>query len=139
MTIIHSTAIDPLVTVANATLGSGSAFGFDVTPEDFISPSGSPTAACEGLGVDMFFSDNFDDIAAAKSLCLRCPIRDRCLDEAVSRGEQYGVWGGQLFEAGRIVISKRRRGRPAKVARPGDSLPEIEVPAAYKRLVVSAI
>ena len=58
--------------------------------------------------------------------------------EAVARGEQYGVWGGQLFEAGRIVIAKRRRGRPAKVPRPGDSLPEVAVPAAYQSLVVCA-
>ncbi|MCB1256319.1 MAG: WhiB family transcriptional regulator, partial [Microthrixaceae bacterium] len=105
---------------------------FGATSESSVSCS----PACEGLGVKMFFSENFDDIAAAKSLCIQCPIRERCLDEAVSRGEQYGVWGGQLFEAGRIVIAKRRRGRPAKIPRPGDSLPEVEVPAAYQRLVV---
>lgn len=95
------------------------------------------TPACAGLGVTMFFSEHFDDIAAAKLLCLQCPIRERCLDEAVERGEQYGIWGGQLFEAGRIVVAKRRRGRPAKVPRPCDSLPQVEVPAAYRRLVVA--
>ena len=131
-------ALDPLVNVANAVLSGGAALGFEVSPEDFVDSSGEATAACEGVGVAMFFSEHFDDIAAAKTLCLQGPIRDRCLDEAVARGEQYGVWGGQLFEAGRIVIAKRRRGRPAKVPRPGDSLPEVAVPAAYQSLVVCA-
>ena len=32
--------------------------------------------------------------------------------------------GGQLFEEGRIILSKRRKGRPPRVPRPEDVLPE---------------
>jgi len=92
-------------------------------------------ANCRDLDTTNFFSDDLDDIAEAKRVCLACPVRSRCLDAAVERGEQYGVWGGHLFVAGRIVLSKRRRGRPPKVPRPGDTLPEVEVPEAYRRLV----
>ncbi len=94
-------------------------------------------AACRDLDTALFFSDDVDEISEAKRICLACPVRTRCLDAAVERGEQYGVWGGHLFVAGRIVLHKRRRGRPPKTPRPGDRFPEVEVPAAYKRLVTA--
>ncbi len=92
-------------------------------------------AGCRELDTTVFFSDDLDDIGAAKRICLDCPVRGRCLDAAVSRGEQYGVWGGHLFVAGRIVLSKRRRGRPPASPRPGDTLPEVTVPQKYRQLV----
>jgi WhiB family redox-sensing transcriptional regulator len=96
-------------------------------------------AACRDLATGAFFSDDLDDIAAAKLICLACPVRRNCLDTAVARREQFGVWGGHLFVNGRIVLSKRRRGRPPKVARPNDTLPEVEVPAPYQRLVAAPV
>lgn len=110
----------------------------DGTPER---PTGRPAwelqAACRGMDTTLFFSDDLDDINDAKRLCLACPVRGRCLDAAVERGEQYGVWGGHLFVAGRIVLHKRRRGRPPTTPRPGDRFPEVEVPVAYRRLVTA--
>jgi WhiB family transcriptional regulator, redox-sensing transcriptional regulator len=94
-------------------------------------------AACRDLDTALFFSDDLDEISEAKRICLACPVRGRCLDAAVDRGEQYGVWGGHLFVAGRIVLHKRRRGRPPKTPRPGDRFPEVEVPDAYRRLVTA--
>lgn len=91
--------------------------------------------ACRDLGPDLFFSDDLDDVIAAKRVCLTCPVRTDCLDEAVARGERYGIWGGHLFEEGRIVLHKRRCGRPPKVARPEDAFPEVEVPEIHRRLV----
>lgn len=96
-------------------------------------------AACAEVDTGLFFSDEFDDIAEAKRVCLACPVRARCLDAAVAGGEQYGVWGGHLFVAGRIVLSKRRRGRPPKNPRPGDVLPEVEVPDVYRPLVAAGV
>ncbi len=95
--------------------------------------------ACRDLPTSLFFSDDLDDIAEAKRVCLGCPVRVRCLDAAVARGEQYGVWGGHLFVAGRIVLSKRRRGRPPRTPRPGDTLPEVDVPEAYRPLVAASV
>ena len=92
-------------------------------------------ANCASVDTSLFFSDDLDEIGEAKRVCLACPVRVRCLDTAVERGEQYGIWGGHLFVAGRIILSKRRRGRPPKTPRPGDTLPEVEVPAIYRRLV----
>jgi len=77
----------------------------------------------------LFFSEELQDIAAAKRLCASCPVMAECLEGALARREPLGVWGGQLFLNGKILASKRRRGRPPKVARPEDQLPEVPIPA----------
>jgi WhiB family transcriptional regulator, redox-sensing transcriptional regulator len=77
----------------------------------------------------LFFSDELQDIAAAKRICALCPAMADCLEGAIERREPWGVWGGQLFLNGRILMSKRRRGRPPKNPRPEDKLPDIPLPA----------
>ena len=68
------------------------------------------------------------DIAAAKRLCAGCPAMATCLEGALARREPWGVWGGQLLLNGKILMSKRRRGRPPKVARPEDQFLEVPIP-----------
>ena len=70
----------------------------------------------DGVGsmVGLFFSEQLDDIAAAKAFCLECPVREDCLDAAMTRREPWGVWGGELFVHGKVVAQKRKRGRPPK-------------------------
>ncbi|MEZ5239602.1 MAG: WhiB family transcriptional regulator [Microthrixaceae bacterium] len=105
-------------------------------PELLDGPRGwEHRAACRDMPTADFFTDDVDGISAAKLVCLRCEVRRDCLDAAVARREQFGIWGGHLFVSGRIVLAKRRRGRPPKVARPQDSFPEVEVPEPYRRLV----
>lgn len=77
----------------------------------------------------LFFSEELQDIAAAKRICARCPAILPCLEGALERREPWGVWGGQLLLNGKILASKRRRGRPPKVPRPEDQFPEVPVPA----------
>ena len=77
----------------------------------------------------LFFSEALDDIARAKAFCRGCFVREACLASAVARREPWGVWGGQMFLNGKILMSKRRRGRPPKVPRPEDQLPEVPIPA----------
>jgi WhiB family transcriptional regulator, redox-sensing transcriptional regulator len=84
----------------------------------------------------MFFSEELQDIAAAKRICAECPVIEDCLAGALARREPWGVWGGQLFRNGRILATKRRRGRPPKVARPEDELPVIPVPEALADVVI---
>ena len=94
-------------------------------------------AACnDGSGelTALFFSEDLLDIARAKHLCSTCPLQSLCLAEALERREPWGVWGGQLFENGRILAHKRRRGRPPK-ARPA----EVIVIDGVEVLVVPAI
>ncbi len=67
---------------------------------------------CHTADPQLFFSEDEVQVAEAKSLCSRCPVRAQCLNGAQSRQEPVGVWGGELFEAGRIIIKKRKVGRP---------------------------
>jgi len=67
--------------------------------------------------VDLFFSEQLDDILRAKAFCLECPVRQPCLEAAVARREPWGVWGGEIVLDGAIVAFKRPRGRPRKTDR----------------------
>ncbi len=75
-------------------------------------------AACrtgDGGLAALFFSEQLDDIARAKSICAGCELIVPCLEGAIARREPWGVWGGQLFANGKILAQKRKRGRPPKV------------------------
>lgn len=74
-------------------------------------------ASCNDPSTDwtsIFFSEDLYDIARAKHLCSSCAVREGCLAGALERREPYGVWGGELFLNGHVVVQKRRRGRPPK-------------------------
>lgn len=94
-------------------------------------------AACRAVpgARDLFFSEELHDIAEAKRVCVDCPVIAPCLEGALSRAEPCGVWGGQLFLNGRILASKRRRGRPPKTPRPEDQLPVVPVPEHLQKLI----
>lgn len=81
-----------------------------------------------GTMTALFFSEELQDIARAKVLCSKCPVLVDCLEGAIERREPWGVWGGQLFLNGKILASKRRRGRPPKNPRPEDQLPDVPIP-----------
>jgi WhiB family transcriptional regulator, redox-sensing transcriptional regulator len=84
----------------------------------------------------LFFSERLQDIARAKRMCATCPVMTSCLEGALVRREPWGVWGGQLFQNGRILATKRRRGRPSKVPRPEEQLPDVPIPTHLRRLAV---
>ncbi len=94
-------------------------------------------AACRTVdnATDLFFSEEVGDIIAAKRICAECAVIAPCLEGAIRRREPCGVWGGQLFDDGQIITRKRRRGRPPKVPRPEDQLPEVPIPDHLLRLI----
>ena len=89
---------------------------------------------CHNASSELFFSEKSEEIALAKSLCVGCPVKSECLKGALSREEPCGVWGGELFEDGRVVLRKRAPGRP-RSAKPEDEL-AVEIESA-KALVAS--
>ena len=95
-------------------------------------------AACaEGGGTlaHLFFSEELQDIATAKRICASCPVMEQCLEGALARKEPLGVWGGQLFQNGKVLLAKRRRGRPPKHPRPEDEFVHVEVPEGLRQMV----
>jgi WhiB family redox-sensing transcriptional regulator len=69
-------------------------------------------ARCATGDASLFFSEDTAEIAQAKQICRSCPLRESCLEGAVRRREPVGVWGGELFDRGRVIERKRPRGRP---------------------------
>lgn len=63
---------------------------------------------------ETWFAESPDVLEHAKSLCRPCPLRMMCLEGALERGEPWGVWGGELFDRGRVIARKRTAGRPRK-------------------------
>ena len=73
-----------------------------------------PALPCHMADPEVFFAEDLATIKMAKALCAQCPMRQRCLEGALSRQEPCGVWGGQLIEDGVIIERKRRAGRPPR-------------------------
>jgi WhiB family redox-sensing transcriptional regulator len=65
----------------------------------------------------LWFSDLPADLELAKAMCQACPLIRACLAGAAERREPCGVWGGEIFENGRVIAFKRPRGHPGRRAR----------------------
>ena len=70
---------------------------------------------CYQVDAEIFFSEDEEIVAVAKTLCGACPMKAKCLEGALSRQEPCGVWGGELFNEGEIIERKRKAGRPRLV------------------------
>lgn len=77
---------------------------------------------CQESDPELWFDQTPEGVEFAKTLCTTCPVREACLAGAFERREPWGVWGGELFLAGRVVARKRPRGRPRK-QRPAETDP----------------
>jgi WhiB family redox-sensing transcriptional regulator len=71
---------------------------------------------CQQHDPGLWFSILPAELNLAKTYCRGCRNRQPCLAGALERAEPAGVWGGEIFEQGRIIESKRPRGRPRKAA-----------------------
>ena len=61
-------------------------------------------ARCKGAARDLFFPGD-DEMPSPRALamCLRCPIKEACLEWAITHHE-FGIWGG-LTDAQRDAIT----------------------------------
>lgn len=73
-------------------------------------------AACRSADPNLFFGPQHEarEIKAAretkaKAICGTCPVREACLDFAMSTNEPFGVWGG-LNELERRRLARRAAG-----------------------------
>lgn len=61
--------------------------------------------------IDAFFPPRdkalYTDVAAyAKSFCSVCPVKARCLWDAISRDEPHGIWGGYSHRERNAIVRK---------------------------------
>jgi WhiB family transcriptional regulator, redox-sensing transcriptional regulator len=83
------------------------------------------SGACRHSDPELFFpvtaiGPAASQVARAKAVCRRCPVRDQCLEFALDSGQAFGVWGGTTGEERRLI--RRRRGyrrRSEEVLTPG--------------------
>ncbi len=86
------------------------------------------SAACRDLDPAVFFPVGFtghavQELAEAKAVCRRCPVRLACLQFALVSNQECGVWGGYDEEERRVLRRQwRALGRPLRMplGRSGD-------------------
>jgi WhiB family redox-sensing transcriptional regulator len=79
-------------------------------------------AECRDLDPNLFFpvgvtGPAVEQIAAAKSICGSCPVRNECLEFAITTNQEFGVWGGTSEDERRVLRRQwRARMRASKLA-----------------------
>jgi WhiB family transcriptional regulator, redox-sensing transcriptional regulator len=63
-------------------------------------------AACRGADLSVFFPGRGESAEPARQICAGCPVREPCLDYALSHGITHGIWGG-LAERDRRALRSR--------------------------------
>ena len=68
-------------------------------------------ARCRGVDPEVFYpvSDDEDAADEAKSICALCPVRETCLEYALTAREKEGVWGGLTERERRRILRRRRK------------------------------
>ena len=51
-------------------------------------------AACRGADLTVFFPGRGGSAEPARQICAGCPVRQPCLDYALSHAIVHGIWGG---------------------------------------------
>ncbi len=66
-------------------------------------------AACRGLDPEIFYPAAEEDSEVAKAICAECPVREACLEYALTSREHEGIWGGTTARERRRIIRQRRK------------------------------
>lgn len=73
-------------------------------------------ALCEGKATeadDPWFPESARKHQSSKALCLGCPVKASCLQDALARGEEHGVWGGTTPAERRRILTATKTGLAA--------------------------
>lgn len=83
-------------------------------------------AECAKPGAASHFPADGDHagIAAAKNNCRTCPVLAECLEDALRRGEQWGVWGG-MTTLERAIVRRNDARRARKTGEPRETAAEL--------------
>jgi WhiB family redox-sensing transcriptional regulator len=75
-------------------------------------------ASCRDTDPDLFFpvgttGQALEQIAAAKAVCMTCPVKDPCLEFALGTNQESGIWGATSEEERRKLrkewLARQRR------------------------------
>ena len=65
--------------------------------------------ACRGLDPAIFYPPSDEEAGQANAICATCPVREACLEYALTNREHDGVWGGATEKERRRMIRQRRK------------------------------
>ena len=74
-------------------------------------------AACRGADLNLFFPERGETAGPARQVCAACPVRQACLDYAITNRITHGIWGGltererRALRSGWVRASRRERDR----------------------------
>jgi WhiB family redox-sensing transcriptional regulator len=74
-------------------------------------------AACRGVHLEVFFPERGGSAESARQVCATCPVRQPCLDYAITNRITHGIWGGltererRALRSGWVRASRRDRDR----------------------------
>lgn len=77
------------------------------------------SASCAGLESSIFYPPTDEESGHAKAVCAECPVRQDCLEFAITVREKEGVWGGATAAERQRLVRRRRRERRAALASTG--------------------
>ncbi len=71
----------------------------------------NPRAACKGHDPELWFpiSEHVSaqpGIQKAKTICFGCPLRGACLEDALERRTEFGIWGGYTPQERRTMLRR---------------------------------
>jgi WhiB family redox-sensing transcriptional regulator len=71
-------------------------------------------AACRDEDSDLFFPigtgpATTKQIKQAKAVCSGCPVRAKCLQDALDKPHKYGIWGGTDEEQRKSMRRRQQR------------------------------
>ncbi len=70
---------------------------------------------CTNIPPSLFFPSNGSGVEVARKICADCPVREACLEHALTYRIDHGVWGGCSERERRRILKRRRAERPATV------------------------
>ena len=80
-------------------------------------------AACRGADLGVFFPERGESAGPARQVCAACPVRQPCLEYAISNQITHGIWGGltererRALRSGWVRASRRERDRAVLAAK----------------------
>ena len=66
-------------------------------------------ALCAETDPEAFYRDDGQHLATARVICGLCPVREQCLNFAITHYERGGMWGGMTQDERDAENYRRRR------------------------------
>ena len=72
---------------------------------------------CRDESPSVFFPSDGVGVEFARKICATCPVKEPCLEYALTNGIDHGVWGGASERERRRIARRRRLERAAASSR----------------------